>query len=165
MRIPMAVKYPNIIAPGQVSEKLVSNIDIGPTILDLAGTAFEHSIDGRSLMPMLKDQDAEWEDDLMCETMGHFSAHLGRMIITERYKYIYNERDSDELYDLKEDPFEMKNLIRDEKYSEILTDLKSRLKKWRKRTKDTTTIRDVRKDRIRFVKENANMSTLLNLDP
>jgi len=165
MRIPMAIKLPGVIPSGQVSEKLVSNIDIGPTILEVAGTSFIHPIDGRDLMPILKNKDAEWEDDLMCETEGHFSVHLGRMLVMDRYKYIYNERDWDELYDLKEDPFELKNLIRDENYSEILADMKSRLEKWRKRTKDSMTIRDVRKDRIRYVKENANRSTLLNLDP
>ena len=82
----------------------------------------------------------------------------------DRYKYIYNERDWDELYDLQEDPFELKNIVKDENYAEILSDLKSRLDKWRKRTNDTMTIRDVRKDRIRYVGENANRSTLLNLD-
>ena len=60
--------------------------------------------------------------------------------------------------------FELNNIVRDENYSEVLSDMKSRLEKWRKRTNDTMTIRDVRKDRIRYVGENANRSTLLNLE-
>jgi arylsulfatase A-like enzyme len=163
MRIPMTIKFPGKITAGLKSDKLVSNIDLAPTFLDLAGASFSHEVDGRSLLSLITQENAEWEEDLMCGTQGHFTAHLGRVVYTDRYKYIWNDRDKDELYDLEEDPFELNNLIKDDNYVEILTDLKSRLEKWRKKTSDTMTVRDVRRDRIRFVKENPNTSTLLNL--
>ncbi|MHA1491406.1 MAG: sulfatase-like hydrolase/transferase [Promethearchaeota archaeon] len=164
VRIPMAVRYPGVVPSGQKSKKLVSNLDIGPTFLTLAGTSFDHPIDGRDFLPIITNKDAKWEEDLMCETQGHYSVHLGRLIVTDRYKYIMNERDMDELYDIQEDPFELNNLINKEKYAEILADMKSRLKKWRERTSDTMTIRDVRKDRVRFIRENADKTTLVNLE-
>ncbi len=165
MRIPMAIRYPEVVPSGQKLNKLVSNLDVAPTFLSLAGTSFSHSVDGRDLLPIITKKDAEWEEDLMCETHGHLTSRLGRLLVTERYKYIYNERDLDELYDIQEDPFELKNLISDENYSEILIDLKSRLQKWRDKTSDTITLRDVRKDRLRFVRENADKTTLVNLKP
>jgi uncharacterized sulfatase len=64
----------------------------------------------------------------MCETNGHLSIHIGRMLVIDRYKYIFNDRDMSELYDLKQDPYEMNNLINDEGYAEILADMKIRLK-------------------------------------
>ena len=117
MRIPMAVRYPGVISAGQKSEKLVSNIDLPLTFLDAAGISFSNAVHGKSFLPICANKDDEWRDDLMCETNGHMSIHIGRMVVTDRYKYIFNERDKDELYDLKEDPFELKNLIDDQKYA------------------------------------------------
>ncbi|GAG43757.1 unnamed protein product, partial [marine sediment metagenome] len=87
---------------------------------------------------------------------------IGRMIITDRYKYIFNDKDKDELYDLKEDPFELKNLIDDQKYEELLIDMNNRLEKWRQKTNDTITRKIIRADRKRFTKEHMDKATLLD---
>ncbi|NVM55065.1 MAG: sulfatase-like hydrolase/transferase [Candidatus Helarchaeota archaeon] len=136
VRIPMAIRYPNMIKPGQKSGKLVSNIDIAPTFLDVAGTSFGDSIDGESLLPVCLGNDNNWREELMVQTHGHLIPHLGRLVVTDRYKYVWNEGDMDELYDLKEDPFEMKNLSKIEKYSKVLLDMKNRLKIVRKKSGD-----------------------------
>ena len=76
---------------------------------------------------------------------GHIHLHLGRVILYNQYKYIWNFRDLDELYNLNEDPYELNNLINDEKYTEILQDMKHRLIKWRKQTNDTMEKKFIRK--------------------
>ncbi|MBD3253771.1 MAG: sulfatase-like hydrolase/transferase [Candidatus Lokiarchaeota archaeon] len=136
MRIPMVLRYPGVVEEKQVSDKLVSNIDLAPTFLDAAGLKFSEPVDGRSLLPISKTPESEWREDLMCETHGHYILHNGRMLVTDRYKYVWNEDDLDELYDLKEDPFELNNLINLGEYKDILDDLKKRLTKWRDKTGD-----------------------------
>ncbi len=159
MRIPMAVRYPGVIPAEQTSNKLVSNLDLPLTFLDAAGISFSNTVHGKSVLPISSNKDAEWREDLMCETNGHFSVHIGRMLVTNRYKYIFNDKDMDELYDLEQDPYELNNLINDEGYVEVLIDLKNRLESWRQKTNDTMTRKIIRKDRMEFTKNMAN-STL-----
>ena len=72
----------------------------------------------------------------MVEMHGHKHIHLGRAIITNRYKYVFNDTFKDELYDLSKDPYELNNLINEEKYIPILKDLKTRLNQWQIQTGD-----------------------------
>jgi len=136
VRIPMAIRWPEKIPPGKKITKLVSNIDIAPTILDAAGINFKNEIHGKSLLPLCMGKSEEWRDDLMCETHGHMENHIGRMIVTERYKYIANQGQMDELYDLKNDPYELVNLINDPAYKDVLSEMKTRLLNWQRKTKD-----------------------------
>ncbi|MBD3193710.1 MAG: sulfatase-like hydrolase/transferase [Candidatus Lokiarchaeota archaeon] len=145
IKIPLAIRYPEITKSNQKSDKFVSNIDIAPTILDIAGCSFSNKIDGRSLLPLLKGKTIDWREDIMVEMHGHKHLHLGRALISDKYKFIYNERDLDELYDLEEDPYELNNLINDPQYSKIIDDLEKRLKIWREKTNDNMTKRMIRK--------------------
>lgn len=139
MRIPLAIKYPDKIPAGQVCDNLVSNIDLVPTLLDVVDTSFRNSVHGKSLIPLCTQKNADWREDLMCQTYGHFTSHLGRLVVTDRYKYIWNDGDMNELYNLKEDPFELYNLINNSEYNEVIADMKTRLAKWRQKTGDFVT--------------------------
>lgn len=136
VRIPMAIRLPGRIPQGQISDDLVSNIDLAPTILDVIGASFEGKTDGQSLLPLCMGENEEWRNDLMCETFGHGEDHLGRLLVTDRYKYVANTGQMDELYDLEKDPYELHNLIDDLENTDILSDLKERLTKWQRRTFD-----------------------------
>jgi len=137
IRIPLAISYPDIIPSGQISEHLVSNIDIAPTILDVAGLSFKSEVDGKSLLPICSEKSIKWREDLMCETHGHHAqTHIGRAILTNRYKYVFNHKDMDELYDLKNDPYELNNLIYEDEFDGLLDDMKRRLTHWRAETND-----------------------------
>lgn len=136
VRILMAISYPDVIPSNKKCDKLVSNLDLCPTFLDAAGISFNDPIDGHSLLPIVTQRDVQWRNDLMCETHGHWTNHVGRLVVTNRYKYVWNEDDIDELYDLKKDPFELKNLINNIEYKDILVDMKARLKNWRLKTGD-----------------------------
>ena len=140
VRIPMAIRFPDRITPGQESNCLVSNLDIAPTILDAAGTSFKEKIHGSSLLPLCAGENETWRDDVMCETHGHGENHIGRLVITDRYKYVANQGQMDELYDLESDPYEMENLIDDPAHRDILSDLKARLSEWQHRTGDRESV-------------------------
>lgn len=135
IRVPLAIRYLDVIKPGRCDE-LVSNMDYGPTFLEIAGTSFKNAVDGKSLIPLCLQKDAKWRKDLMIETHGHFTTIVGRALLYNRHKYIYNEGYMDELYDLDKDPWELQNLINNKAYKAILEDMKLRLKKWRQRTND-----------------------------
>ncbi|MEJ2279160.1 MAG: sulfatase-like hydrolase/transferase [Candidatus Lokiarchaeota archaeon] len=140
LRVPLAIRYPKIIPQGKKSTALVSNVDYAPTFLEFAGTKFDNSIEGKSLVPLLTQDDVPWRDDLFIETHGHFTTIVSRSIIFDQYKYTWNEGYMDELYDLKEDPFELKNLVYDKTYTNILKEMKNRLNKWRENLNDNITM-------------------------
>lgn len=156
LRIPLAVRWPGQIEPGQTSTHLASTVDFPVTIVDAAGTAFNGPVDGQSLLELVEDGQLQtgtdnWRDDVMCETHGHhWEPVVGRAIATERYRYsVYqyhgkpdylDEVDTSkpirELYDLQEDPYQLNNLAYDPQYQEFVSDHHRRLEAWQKKTSD-----------------------------
>ncbi|MGL6175152.1 MAG: sulfatase-like hydrolase/transferase [Cellulosilyticaceae bacterium] len=139
MRIPLAMKWKGQITPGQVRDEYVSTVDYPVTILDAAQTQFtKNEVHGRSILPLVTDQDVTWREEIMSETHGHGYGEevVSRMIAHNGYKYIWTKNNLCELYHLAEDPFELKNLIDDTDYAEVLQDMKVRLAKWQEQTND-----------------------------
>jgi len=106
-RVPLIFAGPGI-AVNATSTRPVGLIDIYPTLLDLAGLPANPTNEGRSLVRLLQDPEAEWE----------FSAltYWGRnntAVRSERYRYIRYEDGSEELYDHKSDPNEWHNIADD----------------------------------------------------
>lgn len=138
VRVPLAVRWPDKIAPGQTNDDLVCSIDIAPTLLDMAGTKFRVEVDGRSWVPLTVDENTSWRQDLMVECFGHGYGehHIVRALLAGPYKYIYNHEQLDELYNLESDPYELHNLIAAPQYQSILTEMKERLHQWQQKTGD-----------------------------
>jgi len=128
--IPLIARVPGMTKPESTCDHLVSNMDLATTVLDLAGLAIPDSHDGRSLVPLFEDPGAEWRDDLMCEFHGHRFLYSQRMVRWDRYKYVFNAPDWDELYDLERDPWEMTNLINDPAYQATVREGRRRLLQW-----------------------------------
>ena len=127
-RVPMAIRWPAAIPAGQRSEQLVSNMDATATMLDAAGIDIPEAMDSRSVLPLCQDADeADWSDELICEHMGHGHLFPQRLIMSDRYKYVFSLHDMNELYDLHDDPFEMNNLVQDRAYADIIADMRGRL--------------------------------------
>ncbi len=122
--IPFAIRYPRLVAQPRVEDRLVANIDIAPTLYELAGLPVPSKVDGQSLVPLLKGTNT-WRDALMIETQtfyGHYYAvHTGR--------YVYCELDGDrsELYNLETDPYQLNNAIDEPGNAPIVAALKIRL--------------------------------------
>jgi len=133
--IPLIIRWPERIKPN-VCDNFVSLVDVPVTILDAAGIKTE-GLDGRSLLPLLEENKINWADDIFCEFHGlETTLYSQRMVRTERWKYIYNPPDIDELYDLESDPGEIRNLIDDPGCEHILRQMRERMVKWMEKTRD-----------------------------
>ncbi len=119
LRIPLLVRYPLQIEPGIVIDEFALNVDLAPTLLELAGTKSRSKMDGESLVPLLKgDCPKNWRTSFLVEyntdTVFPRVHKMGyKAIRTKRWKYIqYNDlKGMNELYDMKNDPYEMENVI------------------------------------------------------
>lgn len=137
MRIPLLIRYPPRIAPGRLIDELTASIDVAPTLLELAGVESEYEMDGRSLFPLFAGEPpADWRSSILVEyytdTVFPRVLNMGyRAVRTERYKYIrYTDLDGmDELYDLRDDPYEMHNVIDDANRQETLRQLQQELER------------------------------------
>ncbi|KXI27522.1 acetylglucosamine-6-sulfatase [Paraglaciecola hydrolytica] len=134
MRVPLLVRGPGIIAEKSVVHEIAANIDIAPTILDIAGVKKQpQQFEGQSLLPLAKGKKvAQWRSELLYEYYWEFnypSTPTTFALRTDDYKFItyHGVWDTEELYDIKNDPQEMHNLINDESYLSIVANLRSRL--------------------------------------
>jgi choline-sulfatase len=120
-----AAKVPLIAcSPGRVAanlrdaEHLVCGLDVIPTLCDYAGIQPPEGVPGRSLRPLLEDKPTTWREFVSSE--HHIS---GRMVRSERFKYVrYPDDPVEQLFDMKSDPWEMKNLYEDAQYADVLAD-------------------------------------------
>ena len=134
IRDPLLMRYPKLIKPGTVLEQLALSIDIAPTLLELAGTPIPESMQGKSLLSLFKQTNASWRNSFLTEYFqgrGFPRTPTWQAVRTDRWKYIhYTELEGmDELYDLKADPYELKNLIAEKSAQEPLKELKAELAK------------------------------------
>jgi arylsulfatase A-like enzyme len=140
IRIPLNIRYPRLIRPGTFNGRMVLNIDIAPTVLELAGIKAPAHTHGRSLVPLIQGNDEDWRHDWLYsyyEYPGDNMVARNHGVRTERYKLIeyYEQIPKEyELYDLQEDPQEVHNLYGQPKYEETTTHLKRRLDELREQT-------------------------------
>ena len=136
MRVPLAMSYKGRIKPKQVTDALVSNLDIPITILAAAGLSFDYEPDGKDLLELEASGFKKRRKFLVSETYGHIERNVAKSLVTSRYKYTVNKEDIAELYDLALDPYETKNLIFSEKYLPLKNKLDKMLRDWVKDEKD-----------------------------
>ena len=112
IRVPLLVRGPGIPA-GVTRSSLVANIDLAPTLLDLAQAAPLRTMDGRSLVPLLHGDPPATDRAVLLEVGGLEGEGLQSFgVRTPRYAYFELRTGRRELYDLVADPFEMNNLAR-----------------------------------------------------
>ena len=132
VRVPLFMRYPKRIAAGSKPKGMVSSLDLAPTVLELAGVTVPDSMQGRSLWPLLEDEQVSWRDTLLYEYFQEYGPGVPTIlgVRTERYKYVtYPELPDDigELYDLEKDPGELRNLIGVPRYGEVVQMMQGRL--------------------------------------
>jgi len=135
IRIPMLVWSPNGLIKGGKINKMIQNIDIAPTVLDLMEIKNPNSknMDGMSFADFLYGGEPEnWRDHILYEYHWewNFPATPSLFAIrTEKYKYVYYHGtwDHDSFHDLDKDPIERHNLIDIPIYSEVIQSLKEKL--------------------------------------
>lgn len=118
LRVPLLVRGPGIRA-GATPDGFVANIDLAPTILDLAGLPVPEWMQGRSIAALLRgERPADWRTSVYYRYYHdpgdhNTRAHYG--VRTATHKLIhYWKQDARELYDLVQDPAEQRNLLFDE---------------------------------------------------
>ncbi len=130
---PLAIRFPDEIAAGQVSHHLVLNLDYAPTLLDYAGLNIPDDMQGNSLRPLcMGSTPAIWRDAVYYhyyQSSGwhHVPKHYG--VRTDRYKLIhYYENEDWEMYDLQNDPHEMNNIYGNKSHLQESTELRKKLR-------------------------------------
>jgi N-acetylglucosamine-6-sulfatase len=138
-RIPLIVRYPGVARAAAEEPKLTQIIDLAPTVLALAGVNDQVPRQGRSLVPLLLGENPPWRSSILIEyysdrvfpriaTMGY------QAVRTEQHKYIqYLELPQmNELYDLREDPFEIDNIIDSDEGKRMLPTMQAELARLQK---------------------------------
>ncbi len=120
IRVPLLIRGPDI-PRGKVAHDLAINADLAPTITKLTGATPELSMDGHSLLPAARHPDSERGRELLVEA-SNFTA-----IRTQRYIYGLYAGGQKELYDLAEDPYELRNVAGDPGYESVRSTLAARL--------------------------------------
>jgi len=155
----------NLFNSEKVFDQMISNIDLLPTLLDFIGAEIPEKIEGRSFLPVLKDTTIPFRSEIFTEKNFHEIYDPLRSVRTKDFKYIRNfepskylyqiplymerglsgqglkdkikmKRAEEELYDLKNDPNEVTNLINDLAYEAVLIELRQKLVDWMNETND-----------------------------
>lgn len=141
VRVPMLAYCPEIIAPGTVVKDMVQNVDIAPTVMAACGLEKAEQMRGESFLPMLKGEPApqDWRHRIYYEYYWEYDfpqtpTTFG--VRTDEYKYIHYHGvwDTNEFYNLEEDPYETHNLIADPEYQDVIQQLDHDLFDWLEET-------------------------------
>jgi N-acetylglucosamine-6-sulfatase len=137
IRIPIAMRYPPLIKAGSTPENLVLTIDFAPTFVELAGGTIPSQYQGHSLLPLFKGTaPADWRKAFLVEyysdTVFPRVKKMGyKAVRDDRWKYIHytDQTGADELYDLQNDPYELKNVVHDAGASDALAKMHVKLQR------------------------------------
>jgi N-acetylglucosamine-6-sulfatase len=136
IRIPLLMRYPPLIKAGATVDPFALSIDIAPTLLDLAGAAVPKNMHGRSLLPLVKGEKTEPRRAFLIEYYSDkVFPRMDKMgyqaVRSERYTYIHytDLKDMDELYDLRADPYQIRNVIHDVGMRPILAEMREELQR------------------------------------
>jgi arylsulfatase A-like enzyme len=134
IRVPLIVFDPRkpIAAQGHIRTEMVLNIDIAPTVLDLAGIPIPESMQGLRIIPLVYNKPFTWRKDFFCENNFCNSLQYYPMIEGIRnshwkyIRYIDIKPVYEQLFNLKKDPYELNDLAGTKKYKAILNSLRLR---------------------------------------
>jgi arylsulfatase A-like enzyme len=133
IRVPFVMRFPPLVRPGTVREQMTLNIDVAPTLFEIAGVKPLVKPHGRSWLPLLREPMPEWRPSILAEYfLEKVSPRVPRWqaVRTDRWKYIHyvGIEGMDELYDLASDPGEMTNRIADPDAASTLRLLRGELR-------------------------------------
>ena len=135
-RVPMIIK-PAEGKPGRYDDRMVYLHELMPTILDIGGVNLPKPVDGNSLLPIIEgDKKMMGHQEIYGEFHDHFYHTRQRMVTDGKYWFTFNESERGELYDLTNDPWQLKNRCYDPAYQDIKKDLMDKLGNWMNETGD-----------------------------
>lgn len=132
IRVPLMLRYPKRVPAGVVRNEMILDVDIAPTMLDLAGVKTPEHMQGKSILPLARRADPEFRKEWLYDYYEYpnpenVAAHRG--VRTERYKLIhyYKAPEEFEMYDLQTDPKETQNLYGRPEHAALQKELMARL--------------------------------------
>ncbi len=133
IRIPLLLRYPKLGLKGKLLDQMVLNIDLAPTLLDLAGVPVPRQMQGRSWRPLLEGKTTPWREAFYYEYFLEkgFASPAVQAVRTERAKLIIypGHPEWTELFDLAADSYETKNLITDPAKADLRRELEAEFRK------------------------------------
>lgn len=142
IRVPMIIRYPRLIKESTEIDEQCLNIDLAPTILELAGIDKPNYMQGESMLDIITGKkNSKWRKSILFEyyvdDAWPYAGPDQLAVRTNQFKLVDNflENDIDELYDLINDPGEMNNLINDKEYETIELELRNESKRLQKKYK------------------------------
>ncbi len=133
VRVPLVISAPGL-PQGKRSDSLCYLLDVFPTLCELSGIPIPATVEGHSLLPLLKNPKARVRDSVFLAYRN-----FQRAVRTDRWKLIrYNVggKQTTQLFDLRRDPWETKNLAADPAQAARIRDLTALLKDWMHKTDD-----------------------------
>jgi len=133
VRVPLIISGPGI-KNGERTESLVYLNDVFPTVADIVGVEKPETVDGKSLLPILKDSKATVRESV------YFSyKNFQRGVRTKNWKlikYLVEGKKTTQLFEIKKDPLEMNNLANDPKYKKKVKEMTVLLQEWMNKSGD-----------------------------
>ena len=157
-RVPLFVKTPGQSSGGCQSGRVVSLLDVYPTLVDLCELPPAPKLEGQSLLPLLKNPDAEWAKPVL--STWYYRNHAVR---SEDWRYIRYRDGSEELYNHRNDPGEHTNLAGDAAYATVIAEHQKWLPKTDTLPAGTTEWKPDKLDRrVKAWRENDSVPDWLN---
>ncbi len=130
-RTPLMIYDPRAVTSGQQMrcKRLTANLDIAPTILDLAGVDIPANMDGLSLVPLLNDPTTGGHDQVAIYCKASFENQASLTVVSNDIKYSYwwgSPAPVEELFDLNNDPLEINNLASDANFAGLLNTMRAK---------------------------------------
>jgi len=153
IKVPLLVKRPAESSPLTQSDAVVNNVDVLPTLLDMAGLPIPDHIEGKSFLPALRGDDSQWPEFGVVEWNGVMQSmhrrdprfeevkdsHV-RCVVTRRWKLALSPGDRGELYDREADPLEQRNVFDRAENRSVSDRLYEYLRQWQKETRDNLVV-------------------------
>ena len=128
IRVPFIVRYPGVVPAGKQSEALQTLVDLAPSFLSATGIDIPRPMTGVDQMPVWSGQAEQARAHILVENHHEPTTVHVKTYVDDRYKLtVYYNRDYGELFDLKEDPGEVKNLWNSTEHAELKADLVMKL--------------------------------------
>jgi arylsulfatase A-like enzyme len=139
-KVPWIMRIPRLGRKQRIIEQPVSHIDLVPTILELMGGKAGQSLQGQSLLPLIKGGKVA-EDHVFIEwNVGkgpELNAAVRTVVSPDGWKLSLFKGDKSQLFNLKKDPGETTNLFDSGRYQDVIDRLTRRIRQWQQKTKDT----------------------------
>ena len=135
MKMPFIISWPGVTKAGTVNKNLIQNIDYAPTFCEIAGIEAHKDFQGKSIKKIIEDPQSEWRENVYYHyyeypNIHNIPPHEG--VRTKRYKLInFYKNDGYNLFDLENDPHELKDLSKSPEYAEVVKMMTERLNRVR----------------------------------